>query len=146
MGSLMLNEIIVTPLLEVPVAGGNVLPAMKATDIGYEKFGEAYFSWINYDSIKAWKMHTKMIMNLIVPIGQVKFVFFVENGKAERNFRTIEIGQYNYQRLTVPAGVWFGFKGLGNTNSLVCNISNILHSDGEVIRKRVDAIDFDWNS
>ena len=77
---------------------------------------------------------------------KVKFVFFVENGKAERNFRTIEIGQYNYQRLTVPAGVWFGFKGLGNTNSLVCNISNILHSDGEVIRKRVDAIDFDWNS
>lgn len=142
----MLNEIIVTPLLEVPVVGGNVLPAMKATDRGYEKFGEAYFSWINYDSIKAWKMHTKMIMNLIVPIGQVKFVFFVENGKSERNFRTIEIGQYNYQRLTVPAGIWFGFKGLGNRNSLVCNISNILHSDGEVIRKRVDAIDFDWNS
>jgi dTDP-4-dehydrorhamnose 3,5-epimerase len=142
----MINKIIVTPLLEVPVVGGNVLHALKTTDIGYEKFGEAYFSWVNYNSIKAWKMHTKMIMNLIVPVGQVKFVFFVDDAKTDRNFRIIEIGECNYQRLTVPPGIWFGFKGLGKTNSLVCNISNILHSESEVIRKRVDTIDFNWSS
>lgn len=145
MGALTLNEILITPLAEFQLLEGNVLHGLKSTDTGYEKFGEIYFSWINHGSIKAWKMHTKMVMNLIVPVGQVKFVFFVNNDTTENKFREIEIGERNYQRLTVPAGIWFGFKGLGKTKSLVCNISNILHSENEVIRKHLDAVSFDWN-
>ncbi len=129
-----------------PADNGEVLQALKSEENGYQGFGEVYFSWINKGSIKAWKMHSKMIMNLIVPIGQVKFVFFVENGTDDREFRIIEIGENNYQRLTVPAGIWFGFKGLGKSNSLICNISNIVHSESEVIRKDANIINFNWNS
>lgn len=145
MGSLNLEKIILTPLAEFPLLEGNVMHGLKSTDIGYEEFGEAYFSWINHGSIKAWKMHTKMVMNLIVPMGQVKFVFFVNNDSVHNKFRVIEIGESNYQRLTVPSGIWFGFKGLGKTKSLVCNISNILHSENEVIRKHIKEVSFDWN-
>jgi dTDP-4-dehydrorhamnose 3,5-epimerase len=133
-------------LKKFPADNGEVLQALKSEENGYQGFGEVYFSWINKGSIKAWKMHSKMIMNLIVPIGQVKFVFFVENGTDDREFRIIEIGENNYQRLTVPAGIWFGFKGLGKSNSLICNISNIVHSESEVIRKDANIINFNWNS
>ena len=141
-----LSQILTHKLRKFPTDNGEVLQALKSEESGYQGFGEVYFSWINRGSIKAWKMHSKMILNLIVPIGQVKFVFFIENGNDDREFRVIEIGENNYQRLTVPAGIWFGFKGFGKTNSLVCNISNILHSESEVSRKHVDTIVFDWNS
>ena len=41
-------------------------------------FSEIYFSRIKYNKIKGWKYHTKMTMELFVPIGKVKF-FFDEN-------------------------------------------------------------------
>ena len=41
-----------------------------------ENSAEIYFSWINKKAIKGWKLHKKMSMNLVVPIGKVKFVFY----------------------------------------------------------------------
>ena len=42
-------------------------------------FGEIYFSNINSLCIKAWKKHKIMTLNLIVPIGKVRFVFHDKN-------------------------------------------------------------------
>jgi len=80
MGSIINNEIIITQLKQVHVEGGNVLHALKNTDNGYNAFGEAYFSWIDNGSIKAWKRHMRMTMNLIVPLGNVQFVFLTDEG------------------------------------------------------------------
>ena len=75
MENLDVNEIILTDLKKISTNGGNVLHYLKSTDEGFNKFGEVYFSWINKNSIKAWKKHTKMTLNLVVPLGKVKFVF-----------------------------------------------------------------------
>ena len=40
---------------------------------------EAYFSIIKPGYIKAWKLHKKMTMNIVVPIGSVQFVFYDKN-------------------------------------------------------------------
>ena len=45
------------------------------------EFGEIYFSTVNQNKIKAWKMHTKMKMNLIVPSGEIRFNFIDTNTK-----------------------------------------------------------------
>ena len=74
MGRMSLNEICVTPLKRVSVAGGDVLHAMKKSDTGYVDFGEAYFSLVEFGAIKAWKRHLQMTLNLVVPIGEVQFV------------------------------------------------------------------------
>ncbi|SVE62175.1 uncharacterized protein METZ01_LOCUS515029, partial [marine metagenome] len=64
----------VTPLRRIENAGGDVLHGMKQSDVGYTGFGEAYFSWVSASAVKAWKRHTQMTMNVVVPVGQVKFV------------------------------------------------------------------------
>ena len=131
MGSIINNEIIITPLKQVLVGGGNVLHALKNTDNGYNGFGEAYFSWIENGSIKAWKRHMRMTMNLIVPVGNVQFVFITEKG----NLLVREIiGENNYVRITVPPGIWFGFKGEYAPKSLVLNLASITHDPDEVER------------
>jgi dTDP-4-dehydrorhamnose 3,5-epimerase len=141
MGTVDLDKILVTPLSRIHTIGGDVLHALKSTEIDFEKFGEAYFSWIQSDSIKAWKMHKSQTMNLIVPVGQVKFVFC----DIDLNiFKIIEIGEDNYCRITVPKGIWFGFKGNSSENSLILNLSSGIHDPNEVDRKFVSDIDFEW--
>jgi dTDP-4-dehydrorhamnose 3,5-epimerase len=140
MGHITLNDIIFTQLARIQTPNGDVLHGMKCTDNGYNDFGEAYFSWIDFNSVKAWKRHTKMTMNIIVPIGNVRFVFFNES----EGFRVEEIGVDNYVRMTVPPGIWFGFQGLGINQSLLLNISSILHDPTEVERRELHTFNFNW--
>jgi dTDP-4-dehydrorhamnose 3,5-epimerase len=138
----MPDRIQLTPLNRIPVAGGDVLHALKANDSGFRGFGEAYFSVIEAAAVKAWKMHLRMTLNLVVPLGEVRFVFLGEEGKAQREET---IGAGNYARLSVPPGIWFGFKGLAAPFSLVLNVSDIPHDPDEVVRKPMDAFDYCWD-
>ena len=141
MGAMILDHILVTPLKRISVPGGDVLHALKCTDDGFKNFGEAYFSMVECGAIKAWKMHTQMTLNLIVPIGEVRFVFRADD---DNNGREELIGAANYSRLTVPPGIWFGFQGLAAPQSLVLNIANMPHDPNEVEGLAISAIEYDW--
>ena len=144
MGVSKLDQILVTPLNKITVSGGDVFHGLKNTDSGFYGFGELYFSSIRFNQIKAWKRHTRMTMNLIVPDGQVQFVFFENEKDPKTKFEVIGVDRYC--RLTVPPGVWFGFRGLVEQQSLIVNLANILHDPSEVDRLPVDAISYDWKT
>ena len=147
MGTMKLADILVTPLRRIETAGGDVLHAMKQSDAGYAGYGEAYFSWVSAGAIKAWKRHTQMVMNVVVPVGQVRFVFRCVNAvTGVEEFRVDEIGVNSYARITVPPGIWFGFQGLYAPQSLVLNIANISHDPNEVERLALTDINYDWNN
>lgn len=137
------SDVQVTPLKRVEVAGGDVLHAMRQSDTGFAGFGEAYFSWVNPGIVKAWKRHLRMTMNLLVPVGSVRFVLW--NGQPG-SFREEVIGlESRYVRLTIPPGFWFGFQGRSEAPSLVLNLANIEHDPLEVERLGIDAVNYDWN-
>ena len=75
MTNIDLNSIVIEKLKKIATPGGDIMHFLKSSSNGYRKFGEVYFSWINENAIKAWKKHNKMTLNLVVPIGKVKFVF-----------------------------------------------------------------------
>ena len=141
MGGMNLDDILITPLARIATSGGDVLHAMKQSDAGYSGFGEAYFSWVAAGAVKAWKRHTRMTMNVVVPVGQARFVFRLDGTE---EFRVEEIGVARYARLTVPPGIWFGFKGLLEPQSLVLNIASIPHDPNEVERLTLSEIKYDW--
>lgn len=136
-----LSKPILTELKKIKVEGGDVLHGLKKSESSYVNFGEAYFSIINEGCIKAWKKHNKMTLNLVVPIGTIKFVFLIDpvNGV----FQTEEIGENRYMRLTIPPGIWFGFKGIGSGSNLLMNIADIEHDPEEVDRR--ENLDFIYN-
>jgi dTDP-4-dehydrorhamnose 3,5-epimerase len=143
-----IDGVIVTPLAIIDTQGGDVFHAMKASDKGYLGFGEAYFSTIEPKSIKGWKRHKEMVLNLIVPIGSVRFVLFDDRESQDDNnqFQEEILSMDNsFSRLTIPPMVWLGFQGLANEISLVLNIANIEHSSEEIERKDLDEINFNWN-
>ena len=133
----------ISPLARISTAGGDVLHALKKSDSGFLGFGEAYFSTVNDKSIKGWKKHLRMSMNIIVPVGAVRFIFYSED---TGSFRSEIIGVDRYVRMTVPPGIWFAFEGLSEPHSLILNIANIPHDPSEVERCELRDIDFSWKS
>ncbi len=126
------------PLKRIGVEGGDVLHVLKSTDRQYNCFNEAYFSIIKSGSIKAWKKHQRMTLNIVVPIGNVQFIFY-EDQKLILN--TI-IGEDNYCLLTIRPGIWFGFKGLSESDSYILNIADIIHDGNEVERQPLNFLKF----
>ena len=144
----MIEGVIVSPLKVIDVKGGNVLHAIKASDSEYKGFGEAYFSMIEKGIIKGWKRHKEMTLNLIVPIGAIRFVLFDsrDNSVTAGKYFEVDLSLEHYNRLTIPPMVWMGFQGLEEGFSMLLNIANIPHSQSEVEQKELDEIYFDWRS
>ena len=142
----MIKNVLITNLDLIDTPGGNVMHAMKDSSAGYSGFGEAYFSKINKNTIKAWKRHKKMTLNLVVPLGKIKFVLFDDRDLLNVQFQEIVISRDNYCRLTVPPMVWVGFQGLSNEDSMLLNIANIQHDPKEFDRLELDKINYDWSN
>ena len=144
MGVVSLADILVTPLMRIPTIGGDVMHALKNSDNGFNGFGEVYFSWVERGAIKAWKCHQHMTLNLVVPLGEISFVFHIKD--QENCFRTENIGEEKYVRLTVPPGIWFGFQGRGSGQSLLMNLADMAHDTDEVLRKKTFEIVYNWST
>ena len=143
----MLEGMIKSELKIIDADNGSIMHVLKNSDNGYKEFGEVYFSTIVKDTIKAWKLHKRMTSNLIVPAGTVLFSFMDvrhESSTLNQTFKII-LSQKPYFRLTVPPGIWFGFKGVSDDLNMICNVADIPHDPNEILRKDINEIEMDWS-
>jgi len=130
---------IFTPLARIATDGGEVLKALRSDEPDFLGVHEAYFSRVDPDQVRAWKLHTEMTVNVVVPVGHVRFVVAAEGG-----FSEFALGpSHDHGRLTISPGHWFGFKA-GPEGGLVLNLANILHRPDEGENRPVDAFDYPW--
>ena len=142
----MIKDVVITYLNVINTPGGNVMHAMKGSSIGYKGFGEAYFSEIEKGTIKAWKRHKNMTLNLVVPIGEIRFVLFDDRKVSNNQFQEVVISKGNYCRLTVPPMIWMGFQNLSNDSSMLLNIADMEHNPNEIDTKSIEQIEFNWSN
>jgi dTDP-4-dehydrorhamnose 3,5-epimerase len=149
----MVSEIIAgvyyQPLNIINTTGGSVMHAIKGFDDNFPEFGECYFSTAESKSPKAWKKHSRMICNLFVPEGNVRFVFYDDRDTSKDKGRIEEftLGKQNYGRLIIQPGIWFGFSAIAEgADSIILNVSNIGHDPQESIRLEPGAseIPYTW--
>lgn len=136
---------LLTPLPCIEGPSGAVLHGLKQSAPGFVGFGEAYFSEILGGSIKSWRQHTRVTVNLVVPMGDVQVVVRQEAGGRHqfldfRLGRTAEI----YARLTIPPGLWFAFKGLGPGTNLILSIIDAEHDPAEANTREIHAFPYEW--
>jgi len=135
-----MDGVTLTPLKQVHHPKGDIFHAMKKSDVGFDGFGEAYFSTITQDDVKGWKKHTKMTLNLVVPVGEIEFVVYNDES---RKFFSVKLSQNNYQRLTVKPNNWMAFKGLDKHNILL-NLASIEHDPSEALSIELNEIKYEW--
>lgn len=143
----MLDGVFITELKHMEHPKGDIFHALKSSEASFETFGEAYFSSIIYKEIKGWKKHNIMSMNLIVPVGYIKFVLYDDRNTSLTmgHFYTVTLSINNYVRLTIPPGIWVAFQGASDGTNLLLNIASIEHDPTESETVALDNIVYDWN-
>jgi dTDP-4-dehydrorhamnose 3,5-epimerase len=143
----MIDGLVLTPLKIIEVENGDVLRAMRKDELGEHGFGEAYFSTVHKNVVKGWKLHERMTLNLIVPVGEIRFVLHDSRRESRTSgeFSQVTLSRLNYQRLTIPPGLWFAFQGCSDGPNLLLNIANIIHDPDEARTLDLEQIDFDWS-
>lgn len=142
----MINGVEIVNLKILSNKEGRVFHGLKKSESTFKCFGEAYFSTIYQNKIKAWKKHKKMSLNLIVLFGEIKFVIYDDRlkSKTNGNFQTITLSQNNYKRLVIPPRLWVGFQGISLGESFLLNIADIEHTPSECLRLEINDIDYNW--
>ncbi len=136
----MMPGVKLSPLKLIPGDAGAVLHGLKKSWDGFEGFGEAYFSEIHEGAIKSWRRHMRATLNLVVPVGAVRFVLHDGAG-----FDAHTIGRAaEYARLTIPPGLWFALQGIGPGTSLTLSLSSLEHDPSEAETRALDGIAYSW--
>jgi len=134
-----------TPLRRIPTPGGDVRHALKQSEASFAGFGEAYFSSVEQGAVKGWKRHRRMTLNLIVPVGGVRFVVADEATGETRSWQLSPDRAEQYGRLTVPPGLWVAFGGVGPGLNLLLNIASIEHDPAEAEGRPLEAFPWSWS-
>ena len=138
----------VTPLRRIPDERGAVLHMLRADADHFEDFGEIYFSLVYPGAIKGWHLHHRMTLNYAVPVGMVRLACYDDRPDSSTRGNLVElfVGELDYKLVTIPPGVWNGFKGIGDGAALVANCATVPHDPAEIVRKDPFSADipYDW--
>lgn len=74
-----------------------------------------------------------MTMNLVVPVGEIKF--HLAKDLNIDHFEYLTLGEGNYARLYVPPGIWLAFEGITSGTNILMNFASIEHDQNESITK-----------
>ena len=143
MDKIIIEDVIIKRQKIIKKKEGNVLKFLNKNDNEFYGFGEAYFSIIRKNAVKAWRKHKEMTCNLIVPHGDIKIVM-IDDRSNNIGYQEIELSQKNYLRITIPPGIWTGFKGLSFDESVILNFSNIPHDPNEQVTVAMNNFDYKW--
>jgi len=113
----LIHDVLLADLRQITDERGSVLHHLRNDSPDFRAFGEAYFSEILPGATKAWKRHRAQTQNLAVPVGRVRFA--IHDDRSDSPSRgavdVVELGRPDdYRRLTIPAGLWYGFQCLGH--------------------------------
>lgn len=140
----MIEGVSVTPLKIIPDERGCVRHFIRSTDPDFEKFGETYITEVYRGVIKAWHGYPTKRMHYTVIRGMVKLALQDTRTQSETYMQTdtLFVGEQNYVRVTIPFGVFNGFKGL--TDAIVVVTASEPFSEEGIVRYPVDNFTYDW--
>jgi dTDP-4-dehydrorhamnose 3,5-epimerase len=89
-----------------------------------------------------------MTLNYAVISGIVKLVLYDDREESSTRGQLMEIftGDDNYALITIPPGIWNGFKGVGVRPAIVANCATEPHDPDEILRMDplTEKIAYDW--
>jgi len=143
----MIEGVKIIPKKQIIDERGKIMHMMRNDDDNFTKFGEIYFSYANPNTVKAWHLHKRMTVNYACVVGKIKLVLFDDRAKSKTKgvLQEIFLTTENYSLVTVPPGIWNGFKSIEHKFSIVANCSDIPHESEEMLRKPFDDAYFNYN-
>ncbi len=126
-----IHDVALTDLFQFVDQRGAVLHHLRRDDPDFTTFGECYFS------------------EVVSPVGRILFVVYDDRDGSPTRGRLdeVELGRPDaYRRLSIPAGLWYGFRCLGDRDSLIANCTDVPHDpdDNEIVEPEDSPIPYRW--
>ena len=143
----MIDGVEIIPKKQIIDERGKIMHMLRSDDENFTNFGEIYFSYTHPNTVKAWHLHKRMTVNYVCVVGKIKLVLFDdrEKSKTRGELQEIFLTTENYNLVSVPPGIWNGFKSIENKTSIIANCSDMPHDPDEMLRKPYDDPYFNYN-
>ena len=130
----MIEGVTIKPLRRIPDERGTIMKMQESTDPEYKGFGELYFSTIYPEAVKGWHRHPNTWLNYCVVRGIIKLVLFDDRaGSSTRGeIQEVFMGEEEYCLVQIPPGVWNGFKGIGEVEAILCDLTDHVYAEDVV--------------
>lgn len=129
---------------------GRLVPLFREDDPAVPRFGQVHLTTVHRGAIKGWRRHRERTDCLAAVRGTVRVGLYDARpgSPTEGEVNEFFIGERSPLRLTIPPGVWFGLKGVGEGEALVVVLTDRAHDaldpDEERLDPHVNEIPFDW--
>lgn len=123
---------------------------LRADDRIFEKFAQVYMTSNHPGVVKAWHYHKTQCDFVACIKGMIKLVLYDDReGSATRGrLNEFFIGEHNPKLVRIPPGVWHGWKGIGDAESMTINVPTELYDYQSPDEYRLpfdtDQIPYDW--
>lgn len=105
-----------------------------------ESFGQAYVTTVFPGIVKAWHRHANQRDRMVGLAGQTLLVMLDGREDSPTRGQVVEVafGERRHCLVTIPAGVWHGFKNIGTTESMVLNLPDVPYDGVSPDEERVE--------
>jgi dTDP-4-dehydrorhamnose 3,5-epimerase len=131
---------------------GRLWEILRSDDACFQKFGQVYATTAHPGVVKAWHAHAKQTDFFTVISGTAKFVLYDMRPVSRTRGELAEffIGRDNLLLITIPPGVYHGFKCVGSHECIALNCPTEAYNAAEPDELRLPPdspeIPYDWSA
>lgn len=146
----MIEGVQVRELRLIPDERGFLMELMRSDWEEFEKFGQVYITAVYPGVVKGWHYHKIQTDHFICIHGMAKVVLYDgrEGSPTHGEVNEFFMGPLNPIMLTIPKGVFHGFKGISEEMTLIVNVPTELYNYEQPDEYRLPAhtteIPYDW--
>jgi dTDP-4-dehydrorhamnose 3,5-epimerase len=145
-----IQDVRIKNLRVIPDERGWLMEILRCDDDVFEKFGQVYLTTAYPGVVKAWHYHRKQTDNFTCIHGMMKVVLYDARKESPTYREIIEVfaGEKNPVLISVPPGVYHGFKGIGPETAYFLSIPTLPYNYSEPDEYRLPPdspeIPYDW--
>ena len=145
-----IKDVKIKQLKVIPDERGWLMEILRCDDDIFEKFGQVYISTAYPNVVKGWHYHKIQTDNFTCIRGMMKVALYDARKESPTNRALMElfIGEKNPALISVPPGVYHGFKAIGTETAFFISIPTMPYNykDPDEYRLPPDTheIPYDW--
>ena len=150
MGKNMIEGVKTKKLGVIPDERGWLMEILRTDDELFDKFGQVYVTTAYPGVVKAWHYHKKQTDNFTCIKGMMKVALYDarEDSATYKEVNEFFVGEKNPILISVPPGVYHGFKAVGTETAYFLSIPTLPYNYEEPDEYRLPPdtkeIPYDW--
>jgi len=120
----MIDGVQIKELKLIPDERGYLMEMLRDDDPFFQGFGQCYVSATYPGAVKAWHYHQHQTDHFVCVKGQIKLVLYDdrEGSPTRGEIQEFFLGELGRRLVSVPRGVYHGWKCISQEMSLVVNM------------------------